>query len=88
MKYYLIILVFVLGFSSCRNETSQSIQSAKDYLVVSTGVSAVVPQVINSSKVLQYLKHLLGHQADSSNTCATYNYINGDTVNRTIKRNG
>ena len=81
MKYYLIILVFFLGFSSCRNETSQSIQSAKDYLVVSTGVSAVVPQVVNSSKDLQYLKHLLAHQADSSNTCATYSYINGDTVN-------
>ena len=75
---FLILLIFL---SSCRNEASLSIQSANDYLLVTKDISSVVPIVVNASKDPLYLKKLLIKQSDTSNTCATFRYINGDTSN-------
>ena len=81
MNNILKSLIFLVLISACRNEASLSIQSAKDYLLVTTDISSVVPLVVNASKDLVYLKTLFNKHGDSSNTCATFRYINGDTSN-------
>ena len=79
MNNFFIGLLFLLIFTSCRNETSLSIQSAEDYLLIANDISCVVPLVINSSKDPQYLKKLLMKKTDTSNSCASFNYVAGDT---------
>ena len=81
MNNILKSLICLVIISSCRNEASLSIQSAKDYLLVTKDISSVVPVVVNASKDLVYLKTLFNKHGDSSNTCATFRYINGDTSN-------
>lgn len=79
MNNFFIGLLFLFLFASCRNETSLSIQSAEDYLLVANDISCVVPLVVNASENPQYLKKLLMKKTDTSNTCASFNYIAGDT---------
>ena len=81
MNNILKSLIFLIFISACRNETSLSIQSAKDYLLITKDICSVVPIVVNVSKDPIYLKTLLNKHSDSSNTCATFRYINGDTAN-------
>ena len=80
MKYIFYTALFIALFSSCRNNESRSIQTAKDYLHISNHLSTVVPFVIKVSEDSTYLKQLLSNQSDTSFSCASFNYISGDTT--------
>ena len=65
---------------SCRNESSRSLQTGKDYILITSNISSVMPLIIHSSLNSSQVKANLTDQFDTNNTCALFQYISGDTT--------
>ena len=83
MKNLIIVVLALLIFLSCRNESSRNLQTGKDYVLISNNLSHILPLVIQSSFDPSQLKSKLINQMDTNNTCALFQYVSGDTSNMT-----
>lgn len=78
-----VIISFVflfVAFTSCKKQREKSIQASKDYALYQTDLSTVLPLVILCTKNKTYFNQVLFNQADTLNTCASFNLISGDTA--------
>lgn len=75
-----ILLVLILSGASCTKSEERSTQASKDYALVLTDVSRVVPLVIHTIQSQSYVLERIRSSEDTLNSCASYIYIAGDTV--------
>lgn len=80
-----LLLIFALGLIivSCNRNTEKSIQPARDYILIQEGLSNVLPLVIHTGQSESYLLEALSNGFDTLNSCATYIYLDGDTLDIT-----
>lgn len=67
-------------FLSCNRTKERSIQPAKDYALLHQNLSEIIPIVIHTGQSHSYLVDRLRSGTDTLNSCATYHYLQGDTV--------
>lgn len=75
-----IMLGFVLIATGCTKSKERSLQASKDYALVMTDISQVVPLIIHTIQSEGYALERMRTSLDTLNSCATYSYVSGDTV--------
>lgn len=85
MHTKLFIIVIVLTLLGCTRSKERSIQPARDYALVHQDLSEIIPLIIHTGQSQNYLLDRFREGADTLNSCATYTYLQGDTVNIAIE---
>lgn len=83
MRILFYISLLSLTLYSCNRNTERSIQPARDYVLMHEGLSNVIPLVIHTGQSQTYLLDVLNYGADTLNSCASYVYLAGDTLDIT-----
>lgn len=79
-KLLLILSLFILLGSSCTKSKERSSQAAKDYALVLSNISEVTPLIVHTIQSQAYVMDRIRNNSDTLNSCASYLYIAGDTV--------
>lgn len=85
MKKVLLYLVLILLAASCNRTKEKSIQPARDYILIQEGLSNVIPLIIHTGQSNNYLMDRIRHGLDTLNSCASYTYLGGDTVDINVE---
>ncbi len=79
-----VVIAFICSIlMSCNRTSEKSIQPARDYLLIQECLSNVVPLVIHTGQSEAYLYETLSNEEDTLNSCASYIYLDGDTLDIT-----
>jgi hypothetical protein len=79
-KFIIVTFMAASLISGCRKSKEKSIQASKDYALVQTNISYVAPLIIHTVQSQNYMMDRIRSGQDTLNSCASYNYISGDTV--------
>jgi hypothetical protein len=71
--------------TSCNRNNEKSIQPARDYVLIQESLSNVVPLVIHTGQSDSYLMDRLRNGLDTLNSCASYVYLDGDTIDISLE---
>lgn len=83
MIRWILILVVAFSIVSCNRNTEKSIQPARDYVLIQEGLSNVIPLIIHTGQSQTYLMDNFHAGFDTLNSCASYVYLTGDTLDIT-----
>lgn len=79
---FILVTLMLIG-ASCTKSTERSIQASKDYALIMTDISLIVPLVAHTVQSKGYVMDRIRSAQDSLNSCASYLYVSGDTVDIT-----
>lgn len=83
MKLWGFVIATSILLIGCNRNSERSIQPARDYALMQEGLSNVIPLVIHTGQSETYLLGVLEAGVDTLNSCATYLYLDGDTLDIT-----
>lgn len=73
-------MIFSGILMSCNRTTERKLEPARDYALIQEGLSNVVPLIIHTGQSDNFLLETLKNGIDTLNSCATYTYLDGDTL--------
>lgn len=80
MRALVFIIFLGLILIGCNRNQGKSIQPARDYVLIQESLSNVIPLVIHTGQSEAYLLQALSDGFDTLNSCASYVYLAGDTL--------
>ncbi len=80
-KQTLILLIVLTALTSClKKSKNKNIQPSKDYTLMQANLSRIIPLIIQvATSRTDFVNHLTVG-GDTINTCASLNYVSGDTL--------
>ncbi|MCB9195639.1 MAG: hypothetical protein H6600_06090 [Flavobacteriales bacterium] len=84
MKILPIVFLISIVLIGCNRTAEKSLQPARDYILIQEGLSNVVPLLIHTGQSQAYLHDVLSSGMDTLNSCATYTYLDGDTIDISV----